>query len=241
MTSPLQKRRQRIAVINATQHLLSASGDVDVVAAPLSNKSEWDVVRASIKKDAAALKNIKQIAEKNEYKARNLHQYAHLFEREALPLDIAASLMVWLFDCGDIQKAITLGLHCITHGGTMPEGFKPDIPTFMADTLFDWAEAQWRLGQGTEPYFRDMFTRVTGDWNLFDQITAKYLKLAGLMALGAHKLKVIHVSEPERLYAAKTLFQEAMKCYSKVGVSVRIDEIDKRLLKLGLPLEAETE
>lgn len=240
MTSPLQQRRARIAMVAQSQAALAQSS----AGAPmpvLLNKSEWDVVRAAIEKDKRALKGIKPINEKREYKQRNLEQYAHVLSRDDMPGDIASALMVWLFDCGDMKQALALGETCINKGFPMPESFKSDTVTFIADSVLSWAEAQWRLGQATGPYFNDVFHRVVNEWHLFDEITAKYFKLAGLMTLGAQKQKINLVSEPERLYAAKTLFEAALNCYSKAGVSVRIDEIDKRLTKLALPLQVAAE
>ncbi|MGE6433148.1 phage terminase small subunit [Shewanella baltica] len=236
MTSPLQQRRARIASVALSQSVLTQTGD-GMPTPALTNKSEWDVVRASIAKDKRALKGIKQIREKLEYKQRNLEQYAQVLSRSDVPSDIATALMVWLFDCGDMPRAVPLGLTCVQHGFAMPDGFKSDVATFMADSVLEWAQVQWRLGQATGPYFNNMLHLVVNEWNLFEQIEAKYLKLAGLMTLGTHTQKVRLVSEPERLYAAKALFEEALKCYSKVGVNVRIEEIDKRLTKLNLPLQ----
>lgn len=240
MTSPLQQRRARIASVALSQSVLTQTGD-GMPTPALTNKSEWDVVRASIAKDKRALKGIKQIREKLEYKQRNLEQYAHVLSRSDIPSDIATALMVWLFDCGDMQRAVPLGLTCVGYGFAMPDGFKSDVVTFIADSVLAWSEAQWRLGQATGPYFTDLLHLVVNEWNLFEQVEAKYLKLAGLMTLGTHTQKVRLVSEPERLYAAKALFEEALKCYSKVGVNVRIEEIDKRLTKLNLPLLAPAE
>lgn len=237
MTSPLQQRRARIASVALSQSVLAQTGD-GIPAPALINKSEWDVVRASIAKDKRALKGIKPIREKQEYKQRNLEQYAHVLSRSDIPSDIATALMVWLFDCGDMQRAVPLGLSCAEYGFAMPDGFKSDVATFIADSVLSWAEAQWRLGQATGPYFNDVFHLVVNEWHLFSELEAKYLKLAGLMTLGGQKQKINQVSEPERLYAAKTLFEAALNCYSKAGVNVRIDEIDKRLTKLTLPLIA---
>ncbi|GEK13229.1 phage terminase small subunit [Aliivibrio fischeri] len=242
MASPLQKRNQRIAALKQQEQLTTQNendrGDV-IIPNAQAPKSEWDIVRASIQKDVSALKSIKQIEDKLAYKARCLPQYESYISQANIPLDIAVMLMVWLFDCKDLERAISLGLYCATHGATMPAGFKPHVETFMADATLAWADAQWKAGHSVSPYFGQIFNLVTTEWDLYDQIIAKYYKLSGLMVLGPNGSNIKHQSEPALLYSAKALFQKAMKKYDKVGVGTRIDEIDKRLIKLQLPLTPE--
>lgn len=35
----------------------------------------------------------------------------------------------------------------------MPERFKRDLPTYLCDTIVDWADAEQDAGRSTEPYF----------------------------------------------------------------------------------------
>ena len=242
MLSPLQLRRQRIALITKEEkELVNAQDDSGVPAVIHSpaNKNEWDLVRASIRKDQAALKTTKQLADKITYKTRCLLQYEPYILRENIPLDVAVVLAIWLLDCGNLQRAIPLGLYCVKFGAVMPSGHKRDVATFMADAILGWSESQWKQGHSTSPYFEDMFNLVTTEWKMFDQVEAKYYKQAGLMALSTYGIQVKHISEPEPLYIAKALLEKAHEKWKSVGVSTRIDTINKRLMKLNLPLTAE--
>jgi hypothetical protein len=240
MVSPLQRRQQRIALMQYQVSISTDNGETLTIAPTAPQPSnQWDVVRASLKKDSAALKSFKQVADKIDYKKRHLEQYQPYFESNTLPVDIAAIFMVWLFDCKEIQQAMLLADYCLKYGAPMPEGFKSDVPTFVADEVLNWAESAFKQGHSTAPYFDQVLARFATDWKLFDQIEAKYYKLCGFMALGDHGTEIKYISEPAPLYAAKTWFEKAQMKYSKIGVNTRINDINKRLIKLDLPLIAE--
>lgn len=235
MVSPLQQRRERLAkfVMPAATEMPTNSQDIDKVShVRPTAPSDWDLVRCSIESDKRTLKNIKPIGGKQDYKARTLPQYHAYLERSDLPADIAMMLMVWLFDCGDLRRAMPIALKGALDGAVMPTGFKCDVPTFIADAIFAWSEAQFRLGHSPEPYFSDTLDRLINDWNLFEIIAAKYYKLAGLMALGKYKTNIKHVSEPDALSKARDLFEKAEQQYLKIGVGTRIEQITLRLDKL---------
>lgn len=240
MVSPLQRRQQRINLMQ--QHQASASDKGETLAiSPIAPQAsnQWNVVRASLKKDGVALKGLKQIADKIDYKKRHLEQYEPYFESNTLPVDVAAIFLVWLFDCKEIQRAMLLADYCLKYGAIMPEGFKSDVPTFVADEVFNWAESAFKQGHSTAPYFDQVLARFSTDWKLFDQVEAKYYKLCGFMALGDHGTDIKYIPEPTPLYVAKTWFEKAQTKYSKIGVNTRINDINKRLVKLDLPLTAE--
>lgn len=238
MVSPLQQRKQRIArIMSQPQHIATeCSGDTSVVTASPINSNEWELVRASISKDEAALKSLKSIEDKISYKSRCMEQYEPYITRENLPLDIAATLMVWLFDTNSISQAITLGKYCIKYGASMPARFKAGttVEIFIADSVLLWAENTYKRGESVAPFFDDTLQLIESEWETYDQIPAKYYKLSGFMTLGPHDTEIKYVSEPERLYEAKSWFEKAQSKYSKIGVGTRINDIDKRLKKLGL-------
>jgi len=237
MVSPLQRRRQRIkATVEATRAIQAHADDTgsgDLIKSDSPQPGEWSVVRAAIKKDKAALKGIKPLSDKLAYKARILPQYDDYLARSDAPDDITMQLMVWLFDCGNLQRAMPIALKGVASGAAMPEGFKGDVPTFIADVVLAWSEAQFRIGHSPEPYFSETLDKLINDWHLFEVITAKYYKLAGLMALGKYKANIKHVSEPDALKSARSLFEKAEQQYLKIGVGTRIEQITLRLEKIA--------
>lgn len=242
MVSPLQQRKQRIARMVVQQHTATVcSGDTQIEPIQRTDSNEWDLVRASISKDEAALKSFRSIDDKVSYKTRCMEQYEPYIGRKNIPLDIAAILMVWLFDTQKIGDAVSLGQYCIKYGASMPPRFKSGttVEIFIADSVLSWAENAFKNNESVSPFFDDTLHLIESEWETYDQIPAKYYKLSGFMALGKYGTEIKHVPDPEQLYAAKAWFEKAQKKYDKIGVGTRINDIDKRLKKLNLPLVAE--
>lgn len=203
-------------------------------------ESEWDLVRQTMDSDERALKGIQRIDDKEAYKTRRFVEYEPYLLRSDLPGDLKVKFMIWLFDIGDISRAVPCALACYDASLSMPERIKRDLPTWLFHTVLDWSENAYKQNHSVEPYFSDVFARVKAA-RTFEDLEGRYYKLAGLMALGKANTKIIHISEPERLYQAKALFIKARAVFDKAKVDTRLRDIDKRLLKLELPLEPEGE
>ena len=103
----------------------------------------------------------------------------------------------------------------------MPERFKRrDIQTFVADAVIEWAYAEHNAQRSPEPYLSDLLHRVDGEWDLTEQIPAKYHKLVGIRAMEANDwaLALLH-------------FERATELYPKVGVDTRIENCRRALKK----------
>lgn len=238
MSSPLLANRKRLEALELSR---KASTE-NAASMPESHvsESEWDLVRQSMDSHERALKGLKRIDDKEAYKTRHFAEYDSYLLRQDLPGDLKVKFMIWLFDINDVARAVPCALECLDANLAMPERIKRDLPTWLFHTVFDWAERSFKQEHSVEPYFSNVFERVKAA-RTFEDLEGKYYKLAGLMALGAATTKVKHVSEPERLYQAKALFIQAQNLYPPVGVGTRLTEIDKRLLKLNMPLEPDTQ
>ncbi|RZP88987.1 phage terminase small subunit [Vibrio vulnificus] len=238
MSSPLFARRKRLETLAISREV----SPENTASAPESHvsESEWDLVRQSMDSHERALKGLKRIDDKEAYKKRHFAEYESYLLRQDLPGDLKVKFMIWLFDINDVARAVPYALECLDANLAMPERIKRDLPTWLFHTVFDWAERSFKQEHSVEPYFSNVFERVKAA-RTFEDLEGKYYKLAGLMALGAATTKVKHVSEPERLYQAKALFIQAQNLYPPVGVGTRLTEIDKRLLKLNMPLEPDTQ
>jgi hypothetical protein len=91
-------------------------------------------------------------------------------------------ILVWLFDIKDIPQAMDLAVYCIAHDVPMPERFKRDLSTFLCDTIIEWAENEHEAGRSCEPYFGQVFD-LAKDWDIPDQVRARFYRLRGLIAL----------------------------------------------------------
>lgn len=231
MPSPMRRRMVRLE----TERVKAV--DVQAKNQQRNDKSvtptnAWDLVRSTIESDIKQLKKIKPLAGKIEYKQKVIENYQHYLQRADIPVDIEMLLMVWLFDIGKLGEATKICIEAINKGYKMPNFIKSSAPEFLADTVYDWSEKQFKAGHSAEPYFGQVFKLVTEKFNTYEAVTAKYYKLAGLMALGKRGTKPAHVSEPERLKTALAMFTKADQLYDRAGVGTRIAEINKRLALL---------
>ncbi|WP_263181009.1 MULTISPECIES: phage terminase small subunit [unclassified Shewanella] len=164
----------------------------------------------------------------------------YLTEKASKPNDgisdnpIFAYCAVWLFDVGDLGRGIEYAFKAIALGQPMPQTIRRKWPSFISDTVFDWAEAQAENGSSIEPYFGTVFTRVRNDWKLPEPVTAKYYKFAGLALLRAANGDITpsHIGDVERLTQADRLLEKAASLHKHAQVKTVRNKIAMRLRAL---------
>lgn len=136
------------------------------------------------------------------------------------PNSVVVQVLVWLFDTVQFEAGLDLAKFAIEQGQPMPERFKRDVPTFVADALIEWAEAEQKASRSPEPYLSDLLPLVDGDWQLTEQIPAKYHKLIGIRAMASKEW-------------AKAIahFERATELHSAIGVGTRLEGARKALAK----------
>lgn len=130
--------------------------------------------------------------------------------------------VIWQFDVGDIENALDWGFFALEQKQAMPERFKRDLATYIADETLAWAEREFKAGNSIEPYFTQVLKKVESEWELFEKITANYFKLTGMALLAGEP-------DEEKQKAALGYFQKAHEKYSKIGVKTRMTELEKVL------------
>ncbi|BAV77754.1 phage small terminase subunit [Pseudomonas chlororaphis subsp. aurantiaca] len=138
-----------------------------------------------------------------------------------MPNRVLVQVIVWLFDTEQFEDGLELADFAIAQGQEMPERFKRrDIQTFVADAVIEWANAEQDVQRSPEPYVSNLLPRVDGEWQLPEQIPAKYHKLLGIRAMDQQKWE-----------AAITHFERATELYSAIGVKTKLDACRKELTK----------
>ncbi|MEF9762102.1 phage terminase small subunit, partial [Escherichia coli] len=84
---------------------------------------------------------------------------------------------------GELGRALDWADIAISEGQTTPDNFRSTLPTFVADTVLQWATDNSEAGHSIEPYFSRTFENVTTKWRLHEEIRAKWFRLAGLNLL----------------------------------------------------------
>lgn len=138
----------------------------------------------------------------------------------SFPNSVVMQVLVWLFDTVQFEAGLDLANFAMEQNQPMPERFRRDVPTFVADAVIEWAEAEQKAGRSPEPYVSDLLSRVDGEWQLTEQIPAKYHKLLGIRALDAREWT-----------KAITHFERATELYAAVGVGTRLEGARKALAK----------
>jgi hypothetical protein len=136
------------------------------------------------------------------------------------PNPVLMQVLVWLFDTAQFEAGLDMADFAIGQGQELPERFKRDVQTFVADEVIDWAEAEQKAGRSPEPYVSNLLPLVDGEWKLFERIPARYHKLLGVLAM-----------DRKDWAAAVQHLNRATDLYPEIGVKTRLEGAEKALRK----------
>jgi hypothetical protein len=138
----------------------------------------------------------------------------------SFPNSVVMQVLVWLFDTAQFEAGLDLANFAMSQDQLLPERFKRDVPTFVADEVIDWAEAEYKAKRSPEPYLSILLPLVDGEWKLFERIPARYHKQIGILALDQREFAkaIIH-------------FERAEALYEGIGVGTRLEGARKALAK----------
>jgi len=227
--SPAQRHSQRIAA----ERKLASSQAVD------SSESLHILVKA-LEADVAHVRSLQLIADRVEYKRDVLLPKwtptveAYLESQQVYANPVLAWCVIWLFDVGDLEKALAWADIAISQQQATPDRLRSNFPTFVADTMLAWAEESAGRGESIEPYFSQTFERVANTWRLHEQVTAKWFKFAGLEMLRGEdgRKTAAGVDDIDTLQKADQLLAIAEKHYHKISVKTARQTIAARIRRL---------
>lgn len=182
---------------------------------------------SALAEDTARLSDINSMDQRQQLKRDELlpkyQDYVTRYRESALnhPNPVLMQVLVWLFDTEQFEAGLELAEFAMAQGQEMPERFRRDIPTFVGDTLVEWAEAEHKAGRSPEPYLSQLLPKVDGEWRLYERIPARYHKLLGILAM-----------EQENWALAITHLERAETLYSAIGVTTRLKDAKKALERL---------
>lgn len=213
-----------VAALAATASLAYTPGDA--LSSPANARKHLLLQEAALDQDLARLSDLKNLASKQSLKRDELlpkyQEYVQRYCESGLnfPNRVAVQVMVWLFDTTQFEDALELADFLMEQGQQMPERFKRDIQTFVADAVCEWAYAEYNAKRSPEPYLSDLLPLVDGVWNLTEQIPSKYHKLIGMRAM-----------EAEQWETALKHLERSTELYAQAGNNTRIDKVRKALAK----------
>ena len=223
------KRRTQAMGVAAAVALSSAAvaySPGEALSSPANARKHMLLQEAALDQDLERLSAIKGLAGRQSLKRDELlpkyQEYVQRYCESGMnfPNRVLVQVMVWLFDTAQFEDGLELADFAMEQGQIMPERFKRDIPTFVADAMIEWAMVEYQAKRSPEPYLSDLLPRVDGEWQLTEQIPAKYHKLIGIRAMEANEWET-----------ALKHFKRAIELYPKVGVDTRIENCLRALKK----------
>ena len=223
--------KRRILSMGADALLAAAAAPstyspAEALSSPANARKNILLQEVALDQDLERLSAIKGLAGKQALKRDELlPKYQDFVQRycesgQNLPNRVLVQVMVWLFDTEQFEDGLELADFAMEQGQVMPERFKRDIQTFVADAVIEWAMVEYQANRSPEPYLSNLLPRVDGEWQLTEQIPAKYHKLIGIRAM-----------EAKAWETALQHFERATDLYPKVGVDTRMDNCRKALKK----------
>lgn len=203
-----------------------AYSPADALSSPANARKHLMLQEAALDQDLERVSAINGMAMRQALKRDELlpkyQDYVQRYCESGLNFQnrVLVQVMIWLFDTEEFEDGMELAHFAIGQGQQMPERFKRDIQTFVADAVCDWAYAEYKAKRSPEPYLSDLLSLVDGEWELTEQIPAKYHKLVGLRAMEAKDwgLALLH-------------FNRATELHPSIGVGVRVENCLRALKK----------
>lgn len=196
------------------------------LASPANAQKHLKLMEAGLEADLLRISEINSRELRRQLKLNELlpryEEYVQQYRDSGLsfPNSVLVYVLIWLFDTAQFEKGVELADFAMSQGQTLPERFNRDIPTFVADEVIEWAEAEERAGRSPEPYVTDLLPRVDGEWKLFERIPARYHRLLGLLAMARKDWA-----------EAVTRLERAELLYPEIRVETRLKGARKALAK----------
>ncbi|MFA9396329.1 MAG: phage terminase small subunit [Halodesulfovibrio sp.] len=182
----------------------------------IGNQQLGALLDKALEQDLKSLKGINSRERKADVKRELVNKYAGYVERlraSSVKHELLGWYLVWLFDTGELDSAVTYALWCIEAGVALPERFNRTVEIFVADSILEWADAQFDAGHSVQPYFAAVFNHADGvccqPWDLPDEVTAKFYRQQGLNLVRA-----------EKFTAAVDVLEEALSLGAKVKTAL---------------------
>lgn len=198
------------------------------LAGPANAQKHLALMITALAQDCARLSDLNALSDRQRLKRDELLpkylDYVQRYRESGLnhPNPVLMQVLVWLFDTEQFEPALELADFAQQQGQVMPERFKRDIPTFVADTVIEWAEAEHKAKRSPEPYLSRLLPRVDGEWRLYERIPARYHKLLGILAM-----------DQEQWTEAIAHFERATELYPEIGVKTRLEDATKALRRIS--------
>lgn len=214
---------QRIAMRRATQHGETTDSVQTVETKAETSVQDLEYFQLVVDSYVEKMQGMEDIEERKPLKAeaiKTLEPFvADYVTKAALyPNSVAVRMLVWLFDLDDIMAAVPLALHLIKQGvHKTPGSFNSDLPTFVCDQVYDWANTQLKANKPAGPYLHNVVQSMLDDgWDMHEAVRGKMLAIMGK-----------HFELAGQDEDAIKNYEQALRENEAAGVKTRLDKLKK--------------
>jgi hypothetical protein len=137
-------------------------------------------LKAGLEVDLQRISNQSKMDDKIALKREVLPNYLpfvqdYMAQGHDYPNMVAVQVLIWLLDVGEMEEALELGFYLTrTPKQDLPPKFTRDIPTFICDAVYDWANAELDAGRSASPYLDQVVAVMLDDnWQLAMPVASK--------------------------------------------------------------------
>lgn len=188
MTSIALQYRERMQAEqqNAKQDKLAQSYEADSIRQTAEDYEQFQLLVNSMEQDMKRLSGLAP-GDKDKLREKELIPKYLPIAEDYLEAGISyrnpvlVEMVIMLMDVGDIPKGLDLAFPAIDQKQPTPPRFKKtNLPTFVADKVLVWANAEIARGHSCDPQFSETFeTMLEDNWKVPREVIAKYHKMAG--------------------------------------------------------------
>ncbi len=239
--SSLARRHRAFALAQMAVAAAAAVGAPATRASSGAEATEYELQRARLGQDLAALREIQSREAKIARKREMLPAYdpwvqgvveAAATGGRGIEDDVVVQTMIWALDCGDYERALPRAAYVIRWGLPMPGRFTSTAGCFIAEQTAENAAAARSAG---EPFDLDVLLQVedlTADADMHDQVRAKLAKEIGLRLSAAADAIEPGADgpaggRPAAIEAALRKLRRALELDGKVGVKKEIERLER--------------
>lgn len=189
--------------------------------------SQYELMLAKLAEDRRRLKDLQSIERKAEVKRELLPEYRPWIQGvleggSGQQDDVLMTVLVWNIDVGDLPAALEIGRYAIDHKLVMPDQYKRDVPTVLAE---EFADQSLKLIAAEKPADLEALIAVaelTAESDMPDEVRAKLYKAIGY----AQRMN----DDP---VAAKESLTKALSMHDKIGVKKDIERLETAIKNLA--------
>ncbi|WP_275098060.1 phage terminase small subunit [Sedimenticola hydrogenitrophicus] len=206
----------------AKKHFMKTKAASETAADDLdsySDATQYELMLAQLAQHKRQLKAIQSTELKCAKKAEILPEYVPYVEGviesgSGVQDDVLMTIMLWRIDAGDIPGAIRIAAYALAHGLRMPDQYKRDLATTLAEEVADNA------ARDPAAIPTDMLLAVyemTVERDMPDEVRAKLQKAIG-----------IQLSDTDKPAALDHL-KRALQLHDRSGVKKQIEKLEREI------------